>query len=194
MRNSVDALLAKSPAAGRIAVIGNAGGGKTTMCSKLGKHLALNVYQLDPLQWKPGGVAVPVEEFTQKHNELISRDAWIIDGWGSWASIELRFAAADTIIFIDHPLPVHYWWVINRQCPSIILPGLTLGERQRLWLETSALVKGMWQIHRRERKRLIEIIEAHRHGKHLIHIRSPKELKQFIVKLEPMAVPQPDLP
>ena len=167
----------------RVAVIGNAGGGKTTICAKLGKRLGLQVYPLDPLQWKPGGVEVPLGEFTEKHNELVSKDDWIIDGWGSWESIEQRFAAADTIIFIDHPLRVHYWWLFKRQVPYILLPGLTFVEKRLLLLETWKLVKVMWQFPRQWRQKLVGLIDAHRGATRVIHIHSPKELKQFIAEV-----------
>ena len=164
----------------RVAVIGNAGGGKTTMCTKLGAHLGLEVYQLDLLQWKPGGIPAPLEEFTEKHHELIRKDRWIIDGWGSWESIERRFAAADTIILINHGLLVHYWWLFKRQAPHIILPRLSFAEKRLLLIETWKLVKAMWQVHRHERQKLIKVLDSHRGVKRIIHIGSPKELNQFI--------------
>ncbi len=164
----------------RIAVIGNAAGGKTTMCTKIGAHLGLEVYQLDLLQWKPGGMPAPLEEFTEQHNELVRKDHWIIDGWGSWESIELRFAAADTIILINHRLHVHYWWLFKRQVPHIILTRLSFAEKRQLLIETWKLVKAMWQVHRLERQKLIEVLDSHRGVKRIIHIGSPKELNEFI--------------
>jgi len=176
----------------RIAVIGNAAGGKSTMCTKLGATLGLEVYPLDLLQWKPGGIPTPLDEFTEKHNELIRKDHWIIDGWGSWESIELRFAAADTIILIDHGLPVHYWWLFKRQAPHIILPRLSFAEKRLLLLETWKLGKAMWQVHWHERQKLIKVLDSHREVKRIIQIGSPEELNQFIASV--CSLPQSQLP
>lgn len=38
----------------RIAVIGNGGGGKTTMCRHLSHALNIPFYPIDQIQWKPG--------------------------------------------------------------------------------------------------------------------------------------------
>jgi adenylate kinase family enzyme len=37
----------------RVAVIGNAGGGKSTMCRKLSKALDIEWFPIDRIQWKP---------------------------------------------------------------------------------------------------------------------------------------------
>jgi len=71
----------------RVAVIGNAGGGKSTLCARLGKALQLPVYPIDKIQWKPGWVAASREEFNRQHDELLALDRWIIDGWGPWDAI-----------------------------------------------------------------------------------------------------------
>ena len=53
-------------------------------------------------------------DYLKAHREILSRDAWIIDGFGCVASAWERFAAADTLIYIDLPLFTHYRWVTKR--------------------------------------------------------------------------------
>jgi hypothetical protein len=55
----------------RIAVIGNAGGGKTTMCAKLGQTLNIAIYPIDKIQWKPGWVSTPLQEFHLSGHSLL---------------------------------------------------------------------------------------------------------------------------
>ena len=100
---------------GKIAIVGNAGGGKSTLAKQLSRAKNLPLYHLDALQWNSGWIPTPKEEFERRHNELIARDTWIIDGLASWESIEKRCAAADTIILVDYLLWIHYWWAIKRQ-------------------------------------------------------------------------------
>jgi Ethanolamine utilisation - propanediol utilisation len=104
----------------RVMVIGNAGGGKSTMSKALSAAHALPYYAIDKIQWKPNWVLTPEPEFTRAHEALLSQARWLIDGYGSWQSVKRRISAADTIIFVDHPISVHYWWATKRQIKSLI--------------------------------------------------------------------------
>ena len=88
----------------RIAVFGNAGGGKSTLARQLAELTQLPLYPLDTIQYKPGGGQLPHAEYLNGHKELLRRDAWIIDGFGSVASARERFSAADTLIYIARRL------------------------------------------------------------------------------------------
>jgi adenylate kinase family enzyme len=101
----------------RVAVFGNAGGGKSTLSRRLAEITGLPLYTLDIIQFpgdryrpkeKDGGKVSP-EEYTKIHTDILNQDRWIIDGYGSVASAWERFAAADTLVYIDLPLPTHYW-------------------------------------------------------------------------------------
>ena len=98
----------------RIAVFGNAGGGKSTLARRLAEITRLPLYPLDMIQFKPGGGAVPHEEYLKTHADLLRRDEWIIDGFGCKASAWERLAAADTLVYVDLPLATHHWWVTKR--------------------------------------------------------------------------------
>ena len=86
----------------RIAIIGNAGGGKSVLARKLGAALELPVYQFDELQWQPGWMRTPEDEIRHVHAGWLAGSKWIIDGWGSWELLEERFAAADTSLVVDY--------------------------------------------------------------------------------------------
>ena len=70
----------------RVAVFGNTGGGKSTLARRLADITRLPLYPLDLIQFKPGGAKVPHEEYLTAHAELLRRDEWIIDGFGSVAT------------------------------------------------------------------------------------------------------------
>jgi adenylate kinase family enzyme len=99
----------------RIAVVGRAGAGKTTIALAVGEALALPVIHLDPLFWTADWHAVPTERFEGAHAEVIARDAWVIDGGylgsAGWADRALR---ADVIVVAEASLPVCLWRVIRR--------------------------------------------------------------------------------
>jgi adenylate kinase family enzyme len=93
----------------KIAIIVNAGGGKSLLARQLGAALSLPVHVIDGVQWQPQWVSTPPADVAAIHTDWLSQPAWIIDGWGDWDLIGQRFAAADTIVWEDFPLALHYW-------------------------------------------------------------------------------------
>lgn len=163
----------------KVALLGNAGGGKSTLCESLSYAKGLTVYQLDKLQWNPGWVPTPQEEFDYKHDLILAKDKWIMDGVASLESIERRLEAADTIIFVDHPLWVHYWWAAKRQFMCLFRERPNFVEGCPMLPKTFELAKMIWSIDKNLRPTLLSLIHKHREGKQVFHIRSPKELAQF---------------
>ena len=164
----------------RVAVIGNAGGGKSTMCRQLSETQGLSLFPIDRIQWKPGWVPASYLETKQQHDQILSNDRWIIDGWGPNEIIEERFAAADTIILIDMPLYIHYWWSIKRQIASIIRPRPDGPEGCPMLPMTWPLLKMIWNIHHNVRPGLLELVSRHHRDKRVFHIKSPRELRRFL--------------
>jgi adenylate kinase family enzyme len=83
----------------KVAIFGNAGGGKSTLARTLAGLTNLPLYPLDMIQYRAGGGEVPRDQYLRAHAELLSRDAWIIDGYGCHTSAWKRFASADTLIW-----------------------------------------------------------------------------------------------
>ncbi|MEM7176568.1 MAG: hypothetical protein AAF503_02585 [Pseudomonadota bacterium] len=102
-------------------VIGNAGGGKSTMCSAVCAAHDLPYFAIDKLLWRPNWQRAPDEEFRQSHGALVATQRWLIDGYGPMSSVEERLNACDTVILVDHPLGVHFWWATKRQIKSLFV-------------------------------------------------------------------------
>jgi adenylate kinase family enzyme len=102
----------------RVAVFGNAGGGKSTLARRLADVTGLPLYPIDAIQLRAidGKVprAVPHEDYLRAHADLLRRDQWIIDGFGDVPTAWERFALADTLVYVDLPLFTHYRWVTKR--------------------------------------------------------------------------------
>jgi len=92
----------------KVAVFGNAGGGKSTLSKRLAEMTGLPLVALDLLQYKPGGGKVPHEEYKAAHNEILQQDRWIVDGYGSLDTIWERLEVADTLVYLDMPVLLHY--------------------------------------------------------------------------------------
>jgi uridine kinase len=85
----------------RIAIVGPVASGKTTLARRLGPKLGLPVIDLDESYWR--STPLPTEaEWADRHRELIAGDRWIISG-DYRAVAPARFAAADTVIWLDPP-------------------------------------------------------------------------------------------
>jgi adenylate kinase family enzyme len=76
----------------RVAVFGNARGGKSTLAKRLAELTRLPLYPVDTMQWKAGGVAVPHQGYLKAHAGLLQQDAWIIGGFGCVESAWKRFS------------------------------------------------------------------------------------------------------
>jgi adenylate kinase family enzyme len=98
----------------RIAVIGAGGAGKTVLANRLGSLLGLPVTHLDALRYTQTWQVVPEEQFVAAQQAVIATDRWIMDG-NSLASMPIRFAAADTIVFLDLPARTCLWGVLHRR-------------------------------------------------------------------------------
>jgi gluconate kinase len=57
----------------RVAVFGNAGGGKSTLARRLAEVTGLPLYPLDSIHWRRGGVEVPHDEYLAAHAEILRR-------------------------------------------------------------------------------------------------------------------------
>lgn len=86
----------------RIAVIGCGGSGKTHLANRLGALLDLPVTHLDAHFYDAAWTPLPAAEFAAVQRHLVARGRWIIEGNHS-STLPIRFAAADTVIFLDLP-------------------------------------------------------------------------------------------
>jgi len=87
--------MAARPTMRKIAVFGNAGGGKSRLAKRLAEATNLPLYCLDMIQFRAGrywpeekgGGKIPDDEYLTIHADIIERDEWIIDGYGSMDSV-----------------------------------------------------------------------------------------------------------
>lgn len=106
----------------RVAIFGNAGGGKSTLARELASITGLPLHVLDLMQFRKGGTPVPEAEYLERHARTIEGEEWIIDGFGGVEAAWARFERADTLIHVDLPLSTHFAGVTKRLWKGMISP------------------------------------------------------------------------
>lgn len=168
----------------RIAIIGNAGGGKSTLSRRLRDLLRLPLHPIDQLQWRPRWQAVPRKDFAEAHMKLLAEPCWIIDGWGDFEDIKERFRQSDTIVLIDYPLWRHYWWAIKRQFLCLFRPRIDGPPGCPMLPMTWPLLKMIWAIDRHAMPRLRALVHEERGRRRVFHVRTLDELRAFYREAE----------
>jgi adenylate kinase family enzyme len=150
------------------------------MCCRLSAARNLPLFAVDTWQWKPGWLPASYAEIKQQQDAALAQQGWIIDGWGPDELMRERFAVADTIILVDHPLYVHYWWAIKRQLACVVAERPDGPPGCPMLPMTWPLLKMIWRIHWQARPQLLDLVNKYRTEKRVTHIRSPRALRQFV--------------
>ena len=164
----------------RVAVFGNAGGGKSTLARRLATITGLPLYVIDKLQFKDGGVAVPHDAYLQLHREVLARENWIIDGYGDTTTVLERCSVADTLIHVDLPLPIHYWWVTKRLIKGLFATPEGWPENSPMWSSTMDSYSVLWRCHRRLTPRYRQLVVDMAASKRVHHLTSPARMAAFL--------------
>jgi adenylate kinase family enzyme len=167
----------------RIAIVGPSGAGKSTLARRLGQMLDLPVVHLDTIYWNAGWIATPGNLWRDKLTRVIQNTpCWIIDG-NFESTYDLRLPLADMIIYLDFPR----WRCMGRifkrwmRYRGKTRPDLPDGCPEQLDWE---FVEWVWNFNDDVRPRMLQALPRYARGKHLVILRTPEEVDQFIIDLE----------
>jgi adenylate kinase family enzyme len=168
----------------RVAVFGNAGGGKSTLARRLAELTGLPLHVVDLMQFRAGGAKVPHDAFMHAHAELLRRDEWIIDGFGTVAMAWERFAVADTLIYMDLPLFVHHRWVTKRLIKGICADPPGWPDGSPLWSNSVQSYRVLWLCHRHLTPKYRQLVGEAATSKRVHHLRSPAQIRAFLAAVK----------
>ncbi|HKY26918.1 MAG TPA: DNA topology modulation protein [Pyrinomonadaceae bacterium] len=163
----------------KVLVIGPGGAGKSTLATQLGELLNIEVLHLDKFYWHPGWIETPKSEWLETVEELVRRDSWVMDGNYS-GTLDVRYQACDTVIFLDISRTICLWRVIKR---AIMYrrnsrPDMAEGCPERLTLE---FILWIWNYPRRTRPKIVRMLESHS-DKKIVWLRSQSDVERFLAE------------
>jgi adenylate kinase family enzyme len=165
----------------KIAIIGSAGAGKSTLAKKIAQKTGIPLYHLDALYWQPGWVATERSQWRKVQEVLCSQERWILDGnYGS--TLDIRLAHSDTIIVLDVNRFVCVLRVLWRsfstygQNRSDMAQGC---QEQFDW----AFLKWIWNFPKKGKPQLLQHLNQLPPDKTVLILRSNKEIKAFLETL-----------
>ena len=164
----------------RVAVFGNAGGGKSTLAKRLAQLTGLPLYPVDVLQDPTADGSRPHAEYLQAHARLLQHDTWIIDGFGCVPSAWERFACADTLVYVDLPVYLHFWWVTKRLLKSLrrAPEGWPVGSP--MLSSTLSSYRVLWPCHKHLTPRYRQLVAEAQSRKRVHHLKSAADIAAFL--------------
>ena len=83
------------------------------MSHGLAARLGLALVHMDQLNWQPGWVDAGNDRLHGLLAVEVAKERWLIEG--NYAStMEMRLTRADTVVYLDYPLPLCLWRLIKR--------------------------------------------------------------------------------
>ncbi len=175
----------------RVAVVGSSGSGKSTFARRLGAVLALQVVELDAINWQAGWRDLNThdpEEFARRVAAAVAGEAWVTDGnYGRVLPIILR--RATHIVWLDYERRVIMPRVLRRSFQRSlsrreIWPGTGNVETWASWLDKEHPIRWSWDTFARRRARYEEAFADQRLAHVAIHrLRHPREAEPLIAQL-----------
>ena len=166
----------------RILVIGSGGSGKTTLATRLAAELGLPMVHLDAHYWRDGWQPTPADEWQATVRRLVQEPRWVMDG-NYGGTLDLRLAAADTVVFLDISRMRCLWRVLvrrvrhHRQSRRSMAPGCP----ERL---TVGFIKWIWQYPSRRRPDILRRLRQLGAGKTVAILRNDGEVGRFVRDLD----------
>lgn len=168
----------------KVAVFGNAGGGKSTLSKQLAVKTNLPLYVLDKIKYRSGGIEVPDSDYKRIHDEILATDRWVIDGFGSIETLWPRLNEADTLIYIDLPLSVHFLLVTKRFLTGFFVPPDGWPDRSPLLKSSINSYRNLWLCHKYLTPKYRDYVKGVPNTKGVYHLKSTKDISHFLTLIE----------
>jgi adenylate kinase family enzyme len=178
----------------KVAVFGNAGGGKSILARQLAEVTRLPLFPIDVIKYREGiyrpGSERTQGEYQEFHADLLNQERWIIDGFDNVDLTWKRFAMADTLIYVDLPLFTHFRWITKRLIKGVFRNPEGWPKNTPIWSSTISGYRVLRLCHRHLTPKYRHYVAVAAASRRVHHLRSPTEIKTFlkVVKLEQQTI------
>ena len=168
----------------RTVVVGTTGSGKTTVARQLAQRLGYPYVELDALFWGSNWTPVPFDVFRERTAQALRGDAWAAGG-NYGAARDVVWGRADTLVWLDYPLPLIMWQLFRRTIRRIVT-------REVLWSSNRETFRGqflsrdslfVWALnsHARHRREYVAALASPEYA-HLavVRLRSRRETREWL--------------
>lgn len=166
----------------RVVVFGTTGSGKSWLAERLADRTGLRVVELDSLYWGRDWQPAPIELFRHRVERELSEPGWIVVG--NYGQVrDLTWRDADTLVWLDLPLPLVMWRLGQRTARRLAtredLWGT--GNRESLTRTFSRQSILLWALrtHRRNRERFARDCSEVENEKRVVRLSRRRDIEQF---------------
>ena len=124
------------------------------------------------MYWNADKTTVEKSVFLERLSAVLEKDEWIIDG-NYGATMELRMAASDTVIFLDYPLNV---------CLNGIKERFGKPRSDMPWIETeedSEFIEFIKNYNEQQKPKVLELLKKYG-DKNIIILKSREQVDAFL--------------
>jgi adenylate kinase family enzyme len=172
----------------RVVVLGSSCAGKTTFSLRLASALKANHIELDALHWEPNWKQADDNVFRARVRQAIASDSWVVDG--NYSKVhDLIWPQADTLIWLDPPLPVvlrrFFFRALSRSFKGEMLWGHSKETLRSNIFSRNSLLVWILTTYKRRSERYLELMNSPPEGTTFYHFRNENQIATFWQDLEP---------
>ncbi|MFZ5781853.1 MAG: adenylate kinase [Pseudomonadota bacterium] len=168
----------------RVVVFGTTGSGKSTLAERLAAQTGLRVVELDALFWGRDWQPTPLDLFRYRVECETRDDGWIVVG--NYGQVrDLVWPAADTLIWLDLPLPLVMWRLVRRTVQRAASKEELWGTGNRetfrnAFLSRQSILLWALRTHRRNRERFAQECGHLAGQKRIVRLQNKREIERFV--------------
>jgi len=168
----------------RIVIAGVSGNGKTTLGRRLALKLGVPFTELDALMHQPGWVPAETETFRLEVEAVMdASDGWVLDGMYQQQLGDLVLRRADTLIWLDQPLPLVLGRLVRRVVTDIVTKRDLFNGNRQTWrfafFTRDSLIGFAIKSHFKRRREWPAAIGAPPNLE-IVRLRSPREVERWL--------------
>jgi len=168
----------------RIVIGGVSGNGKTTLGRRLALKLGVPFTELDALMHQPGWVPAETETFRLEVEAVMdASDGWVLDGMYQGQLGDLVLRRADTLVWLDQPLPLVLARLVRRVVKDIVTKRDLFNGNRQTWrfafFTRDSLISFAIKSHFKRRREWPAAIGAPPNLE-IVRLRSPREVERWL--------------